>query len=155
MNYSKVQKDALARLVKTPDGVTHCICGDGYVGIVIDGVVGYVVPEDTNWIDLERIEKVMNLRSLGLPLMSQDNKLEPTENLVDKGDTIMREFRKQWPESDNVVYIQEKLLKNFDLPTYYQDINRPKGIIAITERTQLEGEVLVGFVLPCIINRDN
>ena len=155
MNYSKVQKDALAQLVKHPEGVTNCICGAGYVGIVIDGVVGYVVPEDTNWIDLERIEKVMNLKSLSLPLMSQDNKLEPTENLVDKGDTIVREFRKQWPERDKVVYIQEKLLKNFDLPTYYQDINRPKGIIAITEMTQLDGEVLVGFVIPYKINRDN
>lgn len=154
MKYAQAQKDALARLVKHPNGVANCICPDDKVGIIIDDVVGYIIPEDANWIDLERVERVVNLRNLGLPIMSADNKLEPTENLVDKGDTIVREFRKAYPMADKPVYIQEKLLKNFEFPTFYQDINRPKAPVAITEMTQLEGEVLVGFVLPFNINRD-
>ena len=154
MKYAQAQKDALALLVKHPKAVSNCICSVGKVGIIIDGVVGYVIPEDANWIDLERVERVVNLRNLGLPLMSAENKLEPTENLVDKGDTIVREFRKAYPPAAAPVYIQEKLLKNFEFPTFYQDANRHKGIVAITEMTQLEGEVLVGFVLPFNINRD-
>lgn len=153
MKYAQAQKDALARLVKHPSTVANCICPDDKVGIIIDGVVGYIIPWDANWIDLERVERVVNLRNLGLPLMSAENKLEPTENLVDKGDTIVREFRKAYP-TGTPVYIQEKLLKNFEFPTFYQDAERTKGIIAITEMTQLEGEVLVGFVLPFNINRD-
>lgn len=154
MKYAQAQKDALARLVKHPSSVANCICPDDKVGIILDGVVGYIIPMDANWIDLERVERVVNLRNLGLPLMSAENKLEPTENLVDKGDTILREFRKAYPMADAPVYIQEKLLKNFEFPTFYQDINRPKAPVAITEMTQLEGEVLVGFVLPFNINRD-
>ena len=153
MKYAQAQKDALARLVKHPSTVANCICPDDKVGIIIDGVVGYIIPMDANWIDLERVERVVNLRNLGLPLMSAENKLEPTENLVDKGDTIVREFRKAYP-TGTPVYIQEKLLKNFEFPTFYQDINRPKSPVAITEMTELEGEVLVGFVLPFNINRD-
>ena len=153
MKYAQAQKDALARLVKHPRSVANCICPDDKVGIILDGVVGYIIPMDANWIDLERVERVVNLRNLGLPLMSAENKLEPTENLVDKGDTIVREFRKAYP-TGTPVYIQEKLLKNFEFPTFYQDAERTKGIIAITEMTQLEGEVLVGFVLPFNINRD-
>ena len=154
MKYAQAQKDALALLVKHPKAVSNCICPDDKVGIIIDGVVGYVVPEDANWLDLERVERVVNLRNLGLPLMSAENKLEPTENLVDKGDTIVREFRKAYPPAAAPVYIQEKLLKNFEFPTFYQDINKPKCPVAITEMTELEGEVLVGFVLPLNINRD-
>ena len=153
MKYAQAQKDALARLVKHPRSVTNCICPDDKVGIILDGVVGYIIPMDANWIDLERVERVVNLRNLGLPLMSAENKLEPTENLVDKGDTIVREFRKAYP-TGTPVYIQEKLLKNFEFPTFYQDINKPKGPVAITEMTELEGEVLGGFVLPFNINRD-
>ena len=153
MKYAQAQKDALARLVKHPSAVANCICPDDKVGIIIDDVVGYIIPWDANWIDLERVERVVNLRNLGLPLMSADNKLEPTENLVDKGDTIVREFRKAY-QTGTPVYIQEKLLKNFEFPTFYQDINRPKSPVAITEMTELEGEVLVGFVLPFNINRD-
>ena len=153
MKYAQAQKDALARLVKHPRSVANCICPDDKVGIIIDGVVGYIIPMDANWIDLERVERVVNLRNLGLPLMSAENKLEPTENLVDKGDTIVREFRKAYP-TGTPVYIQEKLLKNFEYPTFYQDINKPKCPVAITEMTELEGEVLVGFVLPFNINRD-
>ena len=153
MKYAQAQKDALALLVKHPKAVSNCICPDDKVGIILDGVVGYIIPMDANWIDLERVERVVNLRNLGLPLMSAENKLVPTENLVDKGDTILREFRKAY-QTDTPVYIQEKLLKNFEFPTFYQDAERTKGIIAITEMTQLEGEVLVGFVLPSNINRD-
>lgn len=153
MKYAQAQKDALARLVKHPRSVANCICPDDKVGIILDGVVGYIIPMDANWIDLERVERVVNLRNLGLPLMSAENKLEPTENLVDKGDTIVREFRKAYP-TGTPVYIQEKLLKNFEFPTFYQDINKPKCPVAITEMNELEGEVLVGFVLPFNINRD-
>lgn len=46
------------------------------------------------------------------------------------------------------MFVQEKYLKNFDMPTLYQAIDKPVGIISITETTQLEGEHLVGFVMP-------
>ena len=46
------------------------------------------------------------------------------------------------------MFVQEKWLKNFDSPTLYQNVDKPRGIISITEVSQLEGEQLVGFVMP-------
>ena len=48
MKYAQAQKDALARLVKRPRSVTNCICPDDKVGIILDGVVGYIIPMDAN-----------------------------------------------------------------------------------------------------------
>lgn len=155
MKYSQAQKDTLAALVKAPSRVTNCITGVNKVGVILDGLVGYVIPDDLNWIDLERVERVVNIRALGLPLTEAENKLEPTENLVDRGDALVREFRKNRRIYGSPVYIQEKLLKNFELPTFYQDITKPEGPVVITETTQLEGEIVVGFVMPYRLNREN
>lgn len=149
MKYAQAQKEVLAQLIKAPSVVINCITGDARVALCPDSGHGYIFPEDVNWIDLERIEKTVNLRALRLPIMSAENKLEPTEHLREKDGILAREFKKQWHAGGfESVYIQEKYLKNFDFPTLYQDINSPKSIIAITETVPIEGEVLVGFVLP-------
>lgn len=151
MKYAAAQKDVLAHLVKHPADVINVITTDDHVALSIDGAVGYVFPSDLNWIDLERIEKTVSLRALSLPLMSAENKLEPTEHLKDKSGMLAREFKKQYRAdafTRESTYIQEKHLKHFDFPTLYQDGRSAKGIIAITETTPMEGEVLVGFVLP-------
>lgn len=42
----------------------------------------------------------------------------------------------------------------FDAPTFYQALDKPRSIIAIRETTQLEGERLVGFVMPFHLKED-
>lgn len=149
MNYAKAQKDVLTRLTKVPDAVAHCIFPDRRVGFIVDDVLGFVFPEDTNWIDCEKVEASISLSSLHLPSGSASEVLTPTENLIDRDGIIAREFHKQGAIGEcKRVFVQEKWLKNFDMPTLYQAIDKPVGIISITETTQLEGEQLVGFVMP-------
>ena len=150
MNYAKAQKDVLTLLTKTPKAVMHCVIPGGRVGFAVDGVLGFIFPEDANWIDCEKVEASISLSSLHLPSGSASEVLTPTENLIDRDGIIAREFKKgRYNGEYKSVFVQEKYLKNFDMPTLYQAIDKPVGIISITETTQLEGEHLVGFVLPC------
>lgn len=149
MKYAKAQKDVLTLLTKTPKAVMHCVIPNGRVGFAVDGVLGFIFPEDANWIDCEKVEASISLSSLHLPSGSASEVLTPTENLIDRDGIIAREFHKQGAIGEcKRVFVQEKWLKNFDMPTLYQAIDKPVGIISITETTQLEGEQLVGFVLP-------
>lgn len=155
MNYTKAQKDVLAQLTKNPKAVINYVTPENKVILIVNGALGFVFPNDLNWIDVDRIEAICNLQSLKLPLMDTKNKLEPTENLIDNGSVLAREFKKGRHDSEaKSIYIQEKYLKNFDFPTFYQDISRPKSLIAITEHSELEGEILVGFVMPYIRKED-
>lgn len=149
MKYAKAQKDVLTLLTKTPKAVMHCVIPGGRVGFIVDAVLGFVFPEDTNWIDCEKVEASISLSSLHLPSGSASEVLTPTENLIDRDGIIAREFKKgRYNGEYKSVFVQEKYLKNFDMPTLYQAIDKPVGIISITETTQLEGEQLVGFVMP-------
>lgn len=149
MNYAKAQKDVLTLLTKNPKAVMHCVIPDGRVGFAIEGTLGFIFPEDTNWIDCDRIEAAISITSLHLPRGSALEQLLPTENLIDRKGVIAREFKKAGPNgSSKSVFVQEKYLKNFDMPTLYQTVDQPLSIISITEVTQLEGEHLVGFVMP-------
>ena len=149
MNYAKAQKDVLTQLIKNSKAVINCLTPENKVILIVNGVLGFVFPEDLNWIDVDRIEAVCNLQNLHLPLMDARNKLEPTENLIDNGSVLAREFKKIWHDGGaKSIYIQEQYLKNFDSPTFYQNLNNQKGLIAITEFSELEGEILVGFVMP-------
>lgn len=149
MKYAKAQKDVLTLLMKVPDAVAHCIFPDGRVGFIVDAVLGFVFPEDTNWIDCDKILASVGLASLHLPSGSASEVLLPTENLIDRDGVIAREFHKQGAIGEcKRVFVQEKWLKNFDSPTLYQNVDKPRGIISITEVSQLEGEQLVGFVMP-------
>lgn len=149
MNYAKAQKDVLTQLIKNSKAVVNCTTSETKVVLIVNGVLGFVFPDDLNWIDVDRIEAVCSLQNLHLPFMDAKNKLEPTENLIDNGSVIAREFKKIWHDGGaKSIYIQEQYLKNFDSPTFYQDINSWKGLVAITEFSELEGEILVGFVMP-------
>lgn len=149
MNYAKAQKDVLTSLLKNPKAVINCLAPDDRVIFIVDGTHAFVFPEDVNWIDTERIEASVSLPNMRLPVMNAENKLDPTENLIDDCGVLARQFIKRGNSATvPSIYIQEQFLKNFELPIFYQDIDKPKGVIAITELTQLEGEVLVGFVMP-------
>lgn len=149
MNYAKAQKDVLTSLLKNPKTVINCYPPDDRVIFIVDGTHAFVFPEDINWIDAERIEASCSLPNMRLPVMSAENKLEPTENLIDDYGVLARQFIKMGHTAGvKSIYIQEQFLKNFESPIFYQEIDKPKGVVAITEITQLEGEVLVGFVMP-------
>lgn len=149
MNYAKAQKDVLTQLIKNSKAVINCLTPENKVILIVNGVLGFAFPEDLNWIDVDRIEAVCSLQNLHLPLMDARNKLEPTENLIDNGSVLAREFKKIWHDGGaKSIYIQEQYLKNFDSPTFYQNLDNQKGLIAITELSELEGETLVGFVMP-------
>lgn len=95
MNYAKAQKDVLAKLVKNSKAVINCITGGATACLIVDGVVGYIFPEDANWLDVEKIEATTNITALRLPLCVSDEILTPTENLIDKGGYLAREYKKK------------------------------------------------------------
>lgn len=149
MNYAKAQKDVLTNLLRNSKSVINCLAPDDRVIFIVDGTHAFVFPEDINWIDAERIEASCSHTNMHLPVMSAENRLEPTENLIDDYGVLARQFVKVGITAGvKSIYIQEQFLKNFESPIFYQDIDKPKGVIAVTEITQLEGEVLVGFVVP-------
>lgn len=155
MKYAQAQKEVLTQLFKNPKEVINVITPDYRVALAPNSGMGYVFPDDVNWIDLERIEKTVSLTALHLPLRTQENRLEPTKHLRDCSGDIVREYKKAWLDGQAAsCYIAEKCLKNFDFVTLYQDITNPKGIIAITENLPVEGEVLVGFVMPFKIKEE-
>lgn len=155
MNYAKAQKDVLTQLIKNSKAVINCVTPENKVILIVNGALGFVFPSDLNWIDVDRIEAIRSLQNLKLPLTDAKNKLEPTENLIDNGSVLAREFKKGRHDGEaKSIYIQEKYLKNFDSPTFYQDISCAKSLVAITEHSELEGEILVGFVMPYMRKED-
>lgn len=153
MNYAKAQKDVLASLVKHPTSIQVVDRPDEKVGLLCGPAVCYIFPDDTNWIDTEKIAGHISLSSLPLPLCTADNKLEKTDTLIDRHGELIREFKRTvYPYE--AVYIKEAYLKNFDEPILFQDCSKPKGLIVVDEISELEGETTVGYVMPYLINED-
>ena len=56
---------------------------------------------------------------------------------------------------DCPVFIDTKLLANFDNPTLYQGRYAPVGVVTIAEYDRImDKEVIVGLVFPCRIDND-
>lgn len=141
MNYKRAQKEVLAALLNA-DPVTESVAPGG-------GVMGYVFPSDVNRIDLEKIETHLAWSALHLEdAMWKANRVEITDDLLDKRGTLLRVLRRI--SDGERVYIPEAMLKNFENPTAYQ--GQKLGPVVLTEDDDLEGEHIVGFIMPYKVN---
>lgn len=148
MNYKRAQKEVLSALLNA-DPVTESVVPGGGVLLTIGGVMGYVFPDDVNRIDLEKVDTHLAWSALHFSdALYVENKVEFTDDLLDKRGTILRKLRRV--VDGEAIYVQESMLKNFDNPTVYQ-LNRLSPVV-LTEDDDLEGEHIVGFVMPYKVN---
>lgn len=148
MNYKRAQKEVLTALLNA-DPVTETVAPGGTVLLTLGGVMGYVFPSDVNRIDLEKVDTHLAWSALHLDeALLNANLVEFTDDLLDKRGTILRKLRRI--VDGEPVYVQEAMLKNFDNPTAYQ-LHRLSPVV-LTEDDDIEGEHIVGFVMPYKVN---
>ena len=155
MKNEKVQVAILKELLK-PDGrvVYKEIQSDldqDKTMVIPQGVVGYVLNNDDMRVDLIGAQ-VTQLFENELSGLEEKTELKPTD--VYRIGGKVQKFLYGGNE-DCPVFIDTKLLANFDNPTLYQGRYAPVGVVTIAEYDRIvDKEVIVGLVCPCRIDND-
>lgn len=152
MNFLKIQQDALKALIKAPKTVnTYSLedeQGNPCTFLTINRAAGYIIPDHLLLVDLTGAQTMLALelaelvRPKNLLTGTDDYRLGGTARRYEKTDGFLDD-----------VYIKTELLKYFDLPQLYQDLDKPLGMIAVTETDPDDGRpVLAGLVMPCRVD---
>ena len=119
--------------------------------VIPQGSVGYVLTNADMRVDLigAQITHLFENELIGL---EEKTELKPTD--VYRIGGKVQKFLYGGNE-DCPVFIDTKLLANFDNPTLYQDRYAPVGVVTIAEYDRImDKEVIVGLVCPCRIDND-
>lgn len=113
--------------------------------------VGYVLSNDDMRVDLIGAQ-ITQLFENELSGLEEKTELKPTD--VYRIGGKVQKFLYGGNE-DCPVFIDTKLLANFDNPTLYQGRYAPVGVVTIAEYDRImDKEVIVGLVCPCRIDND-
>lgn len=155
MKNEKVQVAILKELLK-PDGrvVYKEMRSDldpDKTMVIPHGEVGYVLSNDDMRVDLigAQITQFFENELSGL---EEKTELKPTDvyRIGGKVQKFLYGGNEDYP-----VFIDTKLLANFDNPTLYQGRYAPVGVVTIAEYDRImDKEVIVGLVCPCRIDND-
>ena len=155
MKNEKVQVAILKELLK-PDGrvVYKEMRSDldpDKTMVILHGEVGYVLSNDDMRVDLigAQITQFFENELSGL---EEKTELKPTDvyRIGGKVQKFLYGGNEDYP-----VFIDTKLLANFDNPTLYQGRYAPVGVVTIAEYDRImDKEVIVGLVCPCRIDND-
>ena len=157
MKNEKVQVAILKELLK-PDGRVVYKEMQSVNGTDLDktmvipqGEVGYVLSNDDMRVDLIGAQ-ITQLFENELSGLEEKTELKPTD--VYRIGGKVQKFLYGGNE-DCPVFIDTKLLANFDNPTLYQGRYAPVGVVTIAEYDRImDKEVIVGLVCPCRIDND-
>ena len=119
--------------------------------VIPQGSVGYVLTNADMRVDLigAQITQLFENELIGL---EEKTELKPTD--VYRIGGKVQKFLYGGNE-DCPVFIDTKLLANFDNPTLYQGRYAPVGVVTIAEYDRImDKEVIVGLVCPCRIDND-
>ena len=119
--------------------------------VIPQGEVGYVLSNADMRVDLigAQITKLFENELSGL---EEKTELKPTD--VYRIGGKVQKFLYGGNE-DCPVFVDTKLLANFDNPTLYQGGYAPVGVVTIAEYDRImDKEVIVGLVCPCRIDND-
>ena len=119
--------------------------------VILQGEVGYVLSNADMRVDLigAQITQHFENELIGL---EEKTELKPTD--VYRIGGKVQKFLYGGNE-DCPVFIDTKLLANFDNPTLYQGRYAPVGVVTIAEYDRImDKEVIVGLVCPCRIDND-
>lgn len=157
MKNEKVQVAVLKELLK-PDGrvvykemqSTNGMDPDKTM-VIPQGEVGYVLNNDDMRVDLIGAQITL-LFDNELSGLEEKTELKPTD--VYRIGGKVQKFLYGGNE-DCPVFVDTKLLANFDNPTLYQGRYAPVGVVTIAEYDRImDKEVIVGLVCPCRIDND-
>lgn len=119
--------------------------------VIPQGVVGYVLSNDDMRVDLIGAQ-ITQLFENELSGLEEKTELKPTD--VYRIGGKVQKFLYGGNE-DCPVFIDTKLLSNFDNPLLYQGRYAPVGVVTIAEYDRIvDKEVIVGLVCPCRIDND-
>lgn len=119
--------------------------------VIPQGQVGYVLSNDDMRVDLIGAQ-ITQLFENELSGLEEKTELKPTD--VYRIGGKVQKFLYGGNE-DCPVFIDTKLLANFDNPTLYQGRYAPVGVVTIAEYDRImDKEVIVGLVCPCRIDND-
>lgn len=155
MKNEKVQVAILKELLK-PDGrvVYKEMRSDldpDKTMVIPHGEVGYVLSNDDMRVDLIGAQ-ITQLFENELSGLEEKTELKPTDvyRIGGKVQKFLYGGNEDYP-----VFIDTKLLANFDNPTLYQGRYAPVGVVTIAEYDRImDKEVIVGLVCPCRIDND-
>lgn len=144
MNVLKAQQEILKALVA---GDKVAWCKDFITGAVLvstNGVTVYNIPPELLFVNLSSAELTEGLRDLANVAITPENLLIATDEYR-VGGTVRKYVRAC--DRTQEVYVDTKAIKNFTLPTLYQDPTHPWSPVLVTERELMEDEILtVGVV---------
>lgn len=157
MKNEKVQVAILKELLK-PDGKVVYKEMQSVNGMDLDktmvipqGEVGYVLSNADMRVDLIGAQ-ITTLFENELSGLEEKTELKPTD--VYRIGGKVQKFLYGGNE-DCPVFIDTKLLANFDNPTLYQGRYAPVGVVTIAEYDRIvDKEVIVGLACPCRIDND-
>lgn len=119
--------------------------------VIPQGEVGYVLSNDDMRVDLIGAQ-ITQLFENELSGLEEKTELKPTD--VYRIGGKVQKFLYGGNE-DCPIFIDTKLLANFDNPTLYQGRYAPVGVVTIAEYDRImDKEVIVGLVCPCRIDND-
>ena len=119
--------------------------------VIPQGQIGYVLSNDDMRVDLIGAQ-ITQLFENELSGLEEKTELKPTD--VYRIGGKVQKFLYGGNE-DCPVFIDTKLLANFDNPTLYQGRYAPVGVVTIAEYDRImDKEVIVGLVCPCRIDND-
>lgn len=119
--------------------------------VIPQGEVGYVLSNDDMRVDLIGAQ-ITQLFENELSGLEEKTELKPTD--VYRIGGKVQKFLYGGNE-DCPVFVDTKLLANFDNPTLYQGRYAPVGVVTIAEYDRImDKEVIVGLVCPCRIDND-
>ena len=119
--------------------------------VIPQGEVGYVLSNADMRVDLigAQITQLFENELIGL---EEKTELKPTD-VYRIGGKVQKFLYGE--NEDCPVFIDTKLLANFDNPTLYQGRYAPVGVVTIAEYDRImDKEVIVGLVCPCRIDND-
>ena len=144
MDIIKAQKDVFAALV-SGQCVHRFAVDDTHTFVTPDGYHGWVFPNALIAFNLEKIPEFKPLQIKGL--IKKENALRLTYEFRYASFRDKRLLRKLSNTYD--VYVQEKFLRYFQNPSFYQEKGKKEGQIIVTETFKRDaGPEPVGIVLP-------
>lgn len=148
MFYNKAQREIFNKMLEENRNVRKFSVDESKTFISATGAVGYVFPNSILKINIEMLPtfNTIDIESI----VADENKLEETRDFV-LADERQKKFARRYKKGKTSVFIDPKLLANFQNPKLYQK-ETPHGICAVVEtigsmRAGYSTEI-VGIVMP-------
>lgn len=148
MFYNKAQREIFNAMLAESRNVRKFAVGDDKTFISATGFMGYVFPNSILRINVEMIPDFAQIDIASI--IAEENKLTETTDFILTNERN-KQFVRRYKKGKLSIFIDPKLLVNFQNPMLYQK-ETPLGIIAVVENTRNtptgHSTEIVGIVMP-------